>query len=90
MRLLNDDRMLQTLENDRKNKKISRRDFTEQHQELIACISEEADLKNAILMKQSTFSEHSDAVLRTIGKLAVEIPLCVLTGILKAGGSFSP
>ena len=89
-RLLNDDRILQALGNDLKNKRVSREDFSHQDLELVACIREEAELQNAILTKQSTFPEHAHAVLLTIGKYSVAIPLAILTGILRGGGSFSP
>jgi hypothetical protein len=89
-RLLKDDQTLQALENDRLNKRISRQEFAYQDRELVSYIDEESSLQNAILIKQSTFPEHSRAVLRTIGKYSIQIPLVILTAILRSGGSFSP
>jgi hypothetical protein len=89
-RLVKDDQTLQALESDLKHKRISRSDFENQSRELVSYIGEEASLQNAILTKQSTFPEHSDAVLRTIGKYAIEIPVAILCAIARSGGNFSP
>jgi hypothetical protein len=89
-RLLNDDRALESLQNELIHHKISRREFALEDRELTACITEEAAFQNAVLTKQSTFSEHSLAVLRTIGKYTLGISAAILEGILKGGGNFSP
>lgn len=93
-RLIADDRILQALENDRKNKKISAKDFAWQSHDLIAYIGAEAQFQNAILTKQHAFPsvdlpEGAVKVLRTIGKYTLQISVDALCGFLKSGGNYS-
>jgi hypothetical protein len=89
-RLVQDDRVLEALQSDLLHRQISRRDFAVQEREVVACIGDEAAFQNSVLRKQSDFPAKSQAVLRTIGKYSVEIPLAVLMAFLRAGGNYSP
>jgi hypothetical protein len=98
-RVIADDRALQALESDRKNKKISEQDFAWQYHDLVAYISGEASFQNDILTKHSQdfeLPEGATRVLRTVGKYSILVPAYALAAVAKgmaASGtsySFSP
>ncbi|MCE0482927.1 MAG: hypothetical protein LV479_01660 [Methylacidiphilales bacterium] len=90
-RLIIEDRALQTLENERKHRRISRQEFAYREHDLTAMISEEAQFQNVILIKEPGLPVDAGELLQTIGKYAIEVPVYALAIVARglAGSSFS-
>jgi hypothetical protein len=89
-RLLIDRQAMDSLQNDLEYHRVSHRIFAARYQQISTLIADEVGLQNCITTKSKAYTGKTDAVLRTMAKLAVQIPLTIATAILTGGGNFSP